>query len=45
MVEILVLKKTTIDGKNIAKDTILDVSESVATSLIQEEKAKLNEPK
>ena len=45
MVEILVLKKTTIDGKNIAKDTILDVSESVATSLIQEKKAKLNEPK
>ena len=43
MVEILVLKKTTINGKSIAKDTILEVDEKLSKTLIDEGKAKIND--
>ena len=43
MVEILVLKKTTINEKSIAKDTILEVDEKLSKTLIDQGKAKLND--
>lgn len=43
MVEILVLKKTTINGKSIAKDTILEVDEKLSKTLIDQGKAKIND--
>ena len=43
MVEILVLKKTTINKKSIAKDTILEVDEKLSKTLIDEGKAKIND--
>ena len=43
MVEILVLKKTTISGKSIAKDTILEVDEKLSKTLIDQGKAKIND--
>ena len=45
MVEILVLKKTTINGKSIAKDTILEVDEKLSKTLIEQGKAKINDNK
>ena len=43
MVEILVLKKTTINEKSIAKDTILEVNEELSKTLIDQGKAKIND--
>ena len=43
MVEILVLKKTTINGKSIAKDTILEVDDKLSKTLIDQGKAKIND--
>ena len=43
MVEILVLKKTTINEKSVAKDTILEVDEKLSKTLIDEGKAKIND--
>ena len=43
MVEILVIKKTTINEKSIAKDTILEVDEKLSKTLIDQGKAKLND--
>jgi len=43
MVEILVLKKTTINEKSIAKDTILEVNEKLSKTLIDQGKAKIND--
>ena len=43
MVEILVLKKTTINQKSIAKDTILEVDEKLSKTLIDQGKAKIND--
>ena len=43
MVEILVLKKTTINKKSIAKDTILEVDEKLSKTLIDQGKAKIND--
>ena len=43
MVEILVLKKTTINEKSIAKDTILEVNEKLSKTLIEQGKAKIND--
>ena len=40
--EILLLKETTIAGKKIAKDTIVDIEENEANSLIKAGNAKLN---
>ena len=41
-IEILILKETTIDGKKIAKDTIVEIEEKEAKNLIKEGNAKLN---
>ncbi len=41
-IEILVLKKTTLDGKAVAKNTIVEVDEKLAQTLIDEGKAKIN---
>ena len=43
MVEILVLKKTTINEKSVAKDTILEVDEKLSKTLIDQGKAKIND--
>jgi len=41
-IEILILKATTIDGKKIAKDTIVEIEEKEAKNLIKAGNAKLN---
>ena len=41
-IEILILKETTIGGKKIAKDTIVEIEEKEAKNLIKEGNAKLN---
>ncbi len=41
-VEILILKETTIGGKKIAKDTIVEIEEKEAKNLIKAGNAKLN---
>ena len=38
--EILLLKQTTVEGKKIAKDTIVELSQKVAEELIQKGNAK-----
>lgn len=45
MVEIIVLKKTKIYEKNIVKDTIMEVDEELAKTLVDEGKAKINDSK
>ena len=41
-VEVLMLKQTTVDGKKIAKDTIMEISEAEAKKLVKAGNAKLN---
>jgi hypothetical protein len=41
-VEVLMLKQTTVDGKKIAKDTIMEMSETEAQKLVKAGNAKLN---
>jgi len=41
MVEIIMLKSATLDGKKLPKDTILDLDENEANELIKSNKAKL----
>ena len=41
-IEILMLKETTVDGKKIAKDTILELSQKEADALIKKGNAKPN---
>ena len=41
-VEVLMLKQTTVDGKKIAKDTIMEISEVEAKKLVKAGNAKLN---
>ena len=41
-IEILILKETTISGKKIAKDTIVEIEEKEAKNLIKAGNAKLN---
>ena len=43
MVEITILKSTTVNGKKLVKDTILEVSEENAKKLIEDGKAKISE--
>ena len=43
MVEITILKSTTVNGKKLVKDTILEVSEENANKLIDDGKAKISE--
>jgi len=44
MVEITILKSTTLNGKKLVKDTILEVTEENATKLVDDGKAKISEP-
>ena len=44
MVEVIILKSTTLNGKKLVKDTILEVTEENATKLIDDGKAKISEP-
>mgnify|MGYP001182475943 FL=1 len=41
-VEVLMLKQTTVDGKKIAKDTIMELSDKEANKLVKAGNAKLN---
>ena len=43
MVEVVILKTTTINGKKLVKDTILEVTEENATKLVDDKKAKISE--
>jgi hypothetical protein len=43
MVEIIMLKNTSVNGKKLVKDTILEVTEENAQKLIDDGKAKINE--
>ena len=43
MVEVVILKSTTINGKKLVKDTILEVNEENATKLVDDKKAKISE--
>ena len=43
MVEIIMIKNASLNGKKLVKDTILEVTEENANKLIDDEKAKLNE--
>ena len=43
MVEVIILKSTTINGKKLVKDTILEVTEENATKLVDDGKAKISE--
>jgi len=43
MVEITILKSTTVNGKKLVKDTILEVTEENATKLVDDGKAKISE--
>ena len=44
MVEVTILKSTTLNGKKLVKDTILEVTEENATKLVDDGKAKISEP-
>ena len=44
MVEVTILKSTTVNGKKLVKDTILEVTEENATKLVDDGKAKISEP-
>ena len=44
MVEVSILKSTTLNGKKLVKDTILEVTEENATKLVDDGKAKISEP-
>ena len=43
MVEVTILKSTTVNGKKLVKDTILEVSEENASKLVEDGKAKIRE--
>ena len=43
MVEVTILKSTTVNGKKLVKDTILEVTEENANKLIDDGKAKISE--
>ena len=43
MVEVTILKSTTVNGKKLVKDTILEVTEENAKKLIDDGKAKISE--
>ena len=43
MIEVVILKSTTINGKKLVKDTILEVTEENATKLVDDGKAKISE--
>ena len=43
MVEVTILKSTTVNGKKLVKDTILEVSEENANKLVDDGKAKISE--
>ena len=43
MVEIIILKSTTVNGKKLVKDTILEVTEENANKLVDDGKAKISE--
>ena len=43
MVEVTILKSTTVNGKKLVKDTILKVTEENATKLVKDGKAKISE--
>ena len=43
MVEIIMIKNASLNGKKLVKDTILEVTEENASKLIDDKKAKLNE--
>ena len=43
MVEVTILKSTTINGKKLVKDTILEVTEENAAKLVDDGKAKISE--
>ena len=42
MVEVTILKSTTVNGKKLVKDTILEVTEENATKLVKDGKAKIS---
>ena len=44
MVEVTILKSTTLNGKKLVKETILEVTEENATKLVDDGKAKISEP-
>ena len=43
MVEVTILKSTTVNGKKLVKDTILEVTEENAAKLVDDGKAKMSE--
>ena len=43
MVEVVILKSTTVNGKKLVKDTILEVTEENAAKLVDDGKASLNQ--
>ena len=43
MVEVVILKSTTVSGKKLAKNTILEVTEGNATKLIEDGKASIHQ--
>ena len=43
MVEVVILKTSTVNGKKLVKDTILEVTEENATKLVDDGKAKISE--
>ena len=43
MVEVVILKSTTVNGKKLAKDTILEVTEENAVKLVDDGKASINQ--
>ena len=44
MVEVVILKSTTVNGKKLVKDTILEVTEENAVKLVDDGKASINQP-
>ena len=44
MVEVTIVKSTTLNGKKLVKDTIIEVTEENATKLVDDGKAKISEP-
>ena len=45
MIEVTILKSTTVNGKKLVKDTILEVTEENANKLVDDGKAKISEAK
>ena len=43
MVEVVILKSTTVNGKKLVKDTILEVTEENAAKLVDDGKAIINQ--